>query len=133
RAPQRPGDPVAATPQCTLDDPASCMTSPLQTSSLSGLSPRTSICIQPTSSSAGPGTGSGASKSTGTRTQPSTGLPSWSAGCSLHFLAASTVAASNTPAGSDCSTTTSLTRPPVSTSSFSTTRPPCPAATASAG
>src|SRR5690606_41746679 len=87
---------------------------------------------QPSPSAGAPG-GPSIANSTGTRTRPATGSPSFIAGLNVQFFTASSVAWSNTPAGSDFSTRAPDTLPSAATSTISTTRPVTRADTASAG
>src|SRR5690606_19279595 len=77
--------------------------------------------------------GASMSKVTGTRTRPATALPSLMAGWNFHCFTASSVAWSNTPAGSDFSTRAAATLPSAATSTITTTLPVTLLATASAG
>src|SRR5690606_6086930 len=123
RSPPRGADPLAAAgtrrgaPADALHQP------PRGRGAAPGLGhPQARLRPGSTTYASGPAGGSH-SNSTGTRTQPSTGWPSLMAGLKRHLRAASMEAASNTPAGTDSSTTTSLTLPSAPTRTRSTTFP----------
>src|SRR5690606_27159395 len=84
--------------------------------------------------SAAPSCSGGSSANvTGTRTRPGTALPFSIAGVNFHCRAASTVPASNTPAGVARSTSTSVTLPSAATLTIRMTCPVTPDCAASTG